>query len=210
MRSHSSRTVGLAAATAAFIVVAAACGGSTSTGAPPASAAPSAAASVAPSAAPSTAGLEATETFTAANGRTLKYPAGWTTREDLGIFYLSTSAAASDRLVMSQTLQPGEVFVQFAENSIVGAASDPAVHLTDNLKLLFEGQGLTAEPVTTFTSAGRPAARIDASNDKLDMLAVSVKATAGTFADVIAYMAPGEKATYEPLALSMIDSLTYP
>jgi hypothetical protein len=210
MRRLSSRTIGLAAATAAFIVVAAACGGSTSTGAPPASAAPSAAASVAPSAAPSTAIIEATETFTAANGRTLTYPAGWNTREDLGIVYLSTSAAAADRLVMSQTLQPGEVFVQFAENSIVGDASDPAVHLPDNLKLLLEGQALKADPVATSTSAGRPAARIDASNDKLDMLAVSVKASDGMFADVIAYMAPGEKAAYEPLILSMIDSLTYP
>ncbi|MEI8333739.1 MAG: hypothetical protein WCH74_07785 [Chloroflexota bacterium] len=167
----------------------------------------------APSAAPvvsSAAPLALSETFTATNGRIIKLPAGWTTREDLGIVYLSTSPAASDRLVLSQTLSPGEIFVQFSENSIVGGASDPAIHLPDNLKLLLEGQGLKADPVVTFTSVGRPAAMIAASNDKLEMLAVSVKVRDDLFADVIAYMARGEKATYEPLILEMVDSLTYP
>jgi hypothetical protein len=107
-------------------------------------------------------------------------------------------------------MSPGDVFIQFAENSIVGGTADPAVHLPDNLKLLLEGQGLMAAPVATFSSAGRPAARIDASNDKLEMLAVSVKVRDDLFADVIAYTAPGEMAAYEPLILQMVDSLAYP
>lgn len=215
MRRLAPRTSRFAAAAIAVALVSAACGGSsTPAGSAAAStapgAAPSAVASAAPSAGPSAAPAALSETFTAANGRTITYPAGWTTREDLGIVYLSTSAAASDRLVMSQAMSPGDVFVQFAENSIVGGTADPAVHLPDNLKLLLEGQGLTADPVATFSSAGRPAARIDASNDKLDMLAVSVKVRDDLFADVIAYMAPGEKATHEPLILEMVDSLKYP
>jgi hypothetical protein len=111
---------------------------------------------------------------------------------------------------MSQAMSPGDVFIQFAENSIVGGTTDPAVHLPDNLRLLLEGQSLKADPVVTFSSAGRPAARIDASNGKLEMLAVSVKVRDDLFADAIAYTAPGEMATHEPLILQMVDSLAYP
>jgi hypothetical protein len=207
MRRLSPRTPRLAAAVIAGALVSAACGGSST---PAGSAAASTAPSAAPSAGPSAAPAALSETFTAANGRTITYPAGWTTREDLGIVYLSTSPTAADRLVMSQAMSPGDAFIQFAENSIVGGTTDPAVHLPDNLKLLLEGQGLTADPVATFSSAGRPAARIDASNDKLEMLAVSVKVRDDLFADVIAYTAPGEMAAYEPLILQMVDSLAYP
>jgi hypothetical protein len=223
MRRLSPRTAHVAVATVVIALMSAACGGSSTpvgsaaasiaasiTPSLMASAAPSAAPGAAQSAGPSAAPAALSETFTAANGRTLTYPAAWTTRENLGIVYLSTSPAASDRLVLSQTLQPGEVFIQFAENSIVGGTTDPAVHLPDNLRLLLEGQSLKADPVVTFSSAGRPAARIDASNDKLDVLAVSVKVRDDLFADVIAYTAPGEMAADEPLILHMVDSLKYP
>ena len=60
------------------------------------------------------------------------------------------------------------------------------------------------------TSAGRPGARIDAQNDKLAMIAISLKVREDLFADVIAYVPSGEQAAREPLILSIVESLTYP
>lgn len=132
-------------------------------------------------------------------------------RDNLGIIYAVTTEAASDRLVTLGSLEAGQVFVQFAENSILsGATADPAVHLPDNLRLLLEGSGFTAAAPVAFESAGRPGARVDASNDKLQMLAVSLKVRDDLFADVIAYTTTGEMTTHEALILAMIESLTYP
>ena len=80
-----------------------------------------------------------------------------------------------------------EVFVQFAEYSILsGATADPAVHLPDSLRLLVEGSGFTAGAPDGRPRAARPGARIDAASDKLQMLAVALKVRDDLFADVIA------------------------
>ena len=151
------------------------------------------------------------ETFTAVNGRTIAHPAGWWTKEDMGIVYLASSEDTANALVGTGSLTPGQVYVQFGENSIVPEGpSDPAIHLPDHLRFLLEGAGLTAGAPTTFTVGGKPAARIDAANNKLQIIAVSVKVRGDLFADVIAYGAPGEEATLQPLVLRMVDSLTYP
>lgn len=210
-RSFRVATLG-AALTATALAVAACGGGSTgggSTGAP--TAVPTGAATAAATAQPAPTPIALAKTFTAPNGRTVGYPDGWVVRDDMGIIYVATTQAASDRLVTQGSLEAGEVFVQFAENSILsGATADPAVHLPDNLRLLLEGSGFTAGAPAGLPWAARPAARLDAANDKLQMLAVSIKVRDDLFADVIAYTAPGEMATHEALILAMIESLTYP
>ena len=203
-RHRSFRAAARGAAMAMTSLAVIACGGGP-TGAP--TAAPTGAATALPSPTP----IVLVKTFTASNGRTLRYPDGWVVRDDMGIIYAATTQAASDRLVTLGSLGPGQVFVQFAENSILsGATADPAVHLPDNLRLLLQGSGFTAGAPAGLPWAARPAARLDAANDKLQMLAVSIKVREDLFADVIAYTAAGEMATHEALILAMIESLTYP
>lgn len=205
---RSSRLAALGAALTTVALAVAACGGG-STGTP--TAAPTGAAAAALTAQPSPTPIALAKTFTAPNGRTIRHPDGWVVRDNLGIIYAATTEAASDRLVTLGSLEAGQVFVQFAEYSILsGATADPAVHLPDNLCLLLEGSGFTAGAPVAFESAGRPGARLDASNDMLQMLAVSIKVRDGLFADVIAYTTAGQMATHEALILAMIESLTYP
>ena len=157
------------------------------------------------------AGVEPTDRLVAADGRIVVFPPGWWTKEDMGIVYIATDEDAANRLVMSGTVSPDDAYVQVGQNSIVsGGTTDPAIHLPDNLKLLLAGQGMTAGAPTTLTVAGKPAARIDASNDRLTLIAISVKENDGTFGDVIAYGAPGESAALEALVLKMVEGLTYP
>lgn len=153
-----------------------------------------------------------TQTVTAtAGGRSVKYPAGWIGTDNLGILYVVSSPAANDRLLGLGKLNAGDVFIQFAQNSILtGMTADPAVHLPDNLKILASGMGLTLPAPTAFTSAGRSGARIDAQNEKLALIAVSLKVSDDMFADVIAYVPPGEQGTREKLILAIIESLAYP
>jgi hypothetical protein len=212
LQQRSFRGARHGAVVVAAALAVAACGGG-SGGAPTAAptGVPASAATAAPTAAPSPAPLALAKTFTAGNGRTISHPEGWVIREDLGIVYASTTEAAATRLVTLGSLEAGQVFVQFAENSILsGATADPAVHLPDNLRLLLEGSGFTAGAPTGLPWAERPAARVDASNDRLQMLAISMRVRDDLFADVIAYTAAGQMATHEALILEMIRSLTYP
>lgn len=215
VRSFRVAALGAALTATALAVTAlavAACGGGSTvapTAAPTGAATP--AATAAPTVAPSPTAIALAMTFTASNGRTIGHPDGWVVRDNLGIIYAVTSEAASDRLVTLGSLDAGEVFVQFAEYSILsGATADPFVHLPDNLRLLLEGSGFTAGEPAGLPWAARPAARIDAANDKLQMLAVSLKVRDDLFADVIAYTTKGEMAAHEALILAMIESLTYP
>lgn len=112
---------------------------------------------------------------------------------------------------MSGPLEPGQSYVQFARNSILaGGTTDPAVHLPDTLEMVLEGQGMTAGAPVTFTVAGKPAAKLRASNDRLQLIAISVKVADDMFADVIAYGAPGEEAALETLVLEMVEGTTFP
>ena len=205
-------------------LVAAACGGAATTAptvVPSGAATPAPTPAVTPGvatpsaaspAAASPAAAALTQTLTAkAGGRSVTYPAGWIGTDNLGILYVVSSQAANDRLIGLGSLQAGDVFIQFAENTILsGATTDPAVHLPDNLKLLAGGMGLTLPAPVAFTSAGRTGARIDAKNDKLAMIAVSLKVRDDLFADAIAYVPPGEESAQEGLILSIIESLAYP
>jgi hypothetical protein len=197
----------LAAVALPFAVVA--CGGA----APTATlAAQSAERTTASSVAPTLAPESLTQTLTAkAGGRSVRYPAGWVGTDNLGILYVVTSMEANDRLLGTGRLNAGEVFMQFSENSILtGMTDDPALHLPDNLKLLASGMGLTLPAPVTMTAAGRPGARIDAQNEKLAMIAISLKVRDDLFADIIAYVPPGEQAGREKLILAVVESLTYP
>ncbi len=196
------------AAIVAAAIVAAACGGS-------AASTPSASSGL-PTSGPTAVATAAPEALTltlaaTAGGRSVKHPAGWIGTDNLGILYVVSSQAANDRLIGMGSLQAGDVFLQFAENTILaGKTADPAVHLPDNLALLASGMGFTLGAPVAFTSAGRTGARIDAKSDKLAMIAVSLKVRDDLFADVIAYVPPGEEAAREALILSIIDSLVYP
>jgi hypothetical protein len=206
---RSNSTIRIVAAVALALATAA-CGGATAT---PATGDPTGGAGTAASSAASTPALEPlTQTLTAkAGGRSVKFPAGWIGTDNLGILYVVSSQAANDRLIGLGSLSAGDVFIQFSENSILsGATDDPAVHLPDYLKLLASGMGLTLPAPVAMTSAGRAGARIDAKNSKLEMIAISFKVRPDLFADIIAYVPPGEKATREPLILSIIESLEYP
>ena len=162
--------------------------------------------------APTLARTALTQTLTAkAGGRSVKFPDGWTGTDNLGILYVISSQAANDGLIGLGRLNAGDVFIQFSENTILpGTATDPAVHLPDNLKLVASGMGLTLPAPVAITSAGRQGARIDAQNDKLAMIALSFKIRDDLFADVIAYVPPGEQAAREQLILSIVELLTYP
>ena len=153
-----------------------------------------------------------TQTLTAkAGGRSVRFPAGWMGADNLGILYVITSQEANDRLLGLGRLNAGDVFIQFSENSIfAGMTDDPAVHLPDNLKLLASGMGLTLPAPVEMTSAGRHGARIDAQNEKLAMIAISLKVRDDLFADIIAYVPPGEQAAREKLILAIVESLAYP
>jgi hypothetical protein len=119
--------------------------------------------------------------------------------------------AANDRLIGSGRLDPGDVFIQFSENSILpDSNADPAAHLPVYLKTLATGMGLTLPPPVTVTSAGRPGARIDAANASLAMTAISLRVGDKLFADVIAYVPPGELVAREALILAIVASLEYP
>lgn len=196
-------------AAVALVLVAAACGGCTAT---PATGNPAGAGTAASSAGPTLALEPLTQTVTAkAGGRSVKFPADWIGTDNLGILYVVTSQAANDRLIGLGRLDPGDVFIQFAENSILsGTTDDPLVHLPDNLKLLASGMGLTLPAPVAITSAGRTGARIDAKNSKLEMIAISLKIRPDLFADIVAYVPPGEKEAREPLILAIIESLEYP
>jgi hypothetical protein len=162
--------------------------------------------------APTLAADTLSQTLTAkAGGRSVGYPAGWVGTDNLGILYVISSQAANDRLIGAGSLNAGDVFVQFSENTILsGTTGDPAVHLPDYLKLLASGMGLTLGTPVAMTSAGRQGARIDAQNSKLAMIAISLKVRTDLFADVIAYVPPGEQAARESLILAIVASLTYP
>ena len=164
------------------------------------------------SAAPTPAGIALTQTLTATTGgRSVKFPEGWTGTDNLGILYVISSPAANDRLLGLGKLNPGDVFIQFSENTILsGTTTDPAVHLPDNLKLLAAGMGLTLPSPSPITSAGRQGAVIHAQNEKVAMIAISLKVRDDLFADIIAYTPPGEQAAREQLILAIVESLTYP
>ena len=207
-----------AAATTVLLALSlAACGGSSSpaatTAAEPSAATPAAAVSEAPasSAAPAGGVAEPTEKLTTADGRVIVYPPGWWTKEDMGIVYVATNGKTADSLVLSGTVGPGESYVQFSQNSILpGGTTDPAVHLPDYMKMLIEGQTMKAGAPVAITVAGMPAAKMSASNDKLQLVAVTVKVQDDMFADVIAYGAPGEEAALEELVLRMVEGMTFP
>ena len=214
---HRPGRPAIAATAAALLTLSiAACGGSSSPAAstaPEPSTAPPAAASdgIAQSAPPAGGAAEPTEKLIASDGRIIVYPPGWWTKEDMGIVYVASSEDAANALVMSGSLAPGQSYVQFGQNSILsGGTTDPAVHLPDNLKMLLEGQGMTAGAPVTITVAGKPAAKVSASNEKLQLIAVSVRVTDDMFADLIAYGAPGEEAALETLVLRMADGMTFP
>lgn len=201
------RHLALPAGVLVATILAAACGGNAAS--QPAGG-PATAAAATPTLAPSDAAT-LPATFTAADGRSIRHPNGWYTREDLGIVYLATSEAAASRLVGLGRLDPGEVFVQLAGYSIVpGATSDPAVHLSDNVQGLLDGLGVAGGTPSRLSSDGRDGARIGAQNDGLALLAISLRVADDMFADVIAYSAPGEMADKEALILAMVDSLVYP
>ncbi len=205
------------ATTILFALSLAGCGGSSSsaatTAAAPSATTPAAAVSKAPasSAAPAGGVAEPTEKLTTADGRVIVHPPGWWTKEDMGIVYVATNAKTADSLVLSGTVGPGESYVQFGQNSILpGGTTDPAVHLSDNMKMLIEGQAMTAGTPVAITVVGKPAAKMSASNDRLQLIAVTVKARDDMFADVIAYGAPGEEAALEELVLKMVEVMTFP
>jgi len=128
-----------------------------------------------------------------------------------GIVYLTSTAEAGGHLVGSGTLAPGEILIQVGRNSILGGGTtDPAADLQEALKLLIAGSGFAANAPTAIEAAGRTAARIDASNGSLDMLAISIPVSDQLFADVIAYTPKGEMASRAPLILEVIDSLAVP
>jgi hypothetical protein len=185
-----------------------ACGGAAAT--PKASDPVNATAS--PSVVPTPAGEALTETLTATvGGRTVKYPSGWLATENLGTLYVITSQAANDRLIARGSLDPGDVFIQFAQNTILsGATSDPAEHLPAYLTVLSAGMGFTVPTPVAMTSVGRQGARIDVQTDKLALIVISLKVRDDLFADVIAYVPVGEQAAREQLILAIVDSLTYP
>jgi hypothetical protein len=208
MRRRVART-GLAfVAFVAMSLAVTACGGSAVDTSPAGTAPPT----NGPSAASTLAGTALTQTLTAqAGGRSVKFPERWLGTDNLGILYVISSQAANDRLLGLGRLDPGDVFIQFSENTVLsGTTTDPAVHLPDNLKLLASGMGLTLPAPHTITSAGRPGARIDAQNDKLAMIAMSLKVRDDLFADIIAYVPPGEQAAREQLILEIVESLRYP
>jgi hypothetical protein len=214
---HRAGRPAAAATTILFALSLAGCGGSSSpaatTAAEPPAATTAAAASVAPAASAAPAGgvAEPTEKLTTADGRVIVYPPGWWTKEDMGIVYVATSAKTADSLVLSGTVGPGEAYVQFSQNSILpGGTTDPALHLPDYMKMLIEGQAMQAGAPVAITVAGKPAAKMSASNDKLQLVAVTVKVKDDTFADVIAYGAPGEEAVLEELVLRMVEGMTFP
>ncbi len=218
MSRRNARGCILVTAALGLSLVAGGCGVS-ATPAPAATPSPPLAATPAPAATPSPP-LAATsddadaltQNLTAtAGGRSVRYPAGWIGTDNLGILYVLSSQAANDRLIGTGRLQAGDAFIQIAEYAILsGKTADPAAHLPENLALLAEGMGLTLPPPKTITSAGRPGARIDAKNDKLAMIAISLKVRDDLFADVIAYVPPGEEAARERLILSIVESLAYP
>jgi hypothetical protein len=215
MRGRRSGPGIAATAVCTLSLLLAACGGAATSpgaGGQTATAAATGAATAAATPAATAAADSLTQTITAkAGGRTVRYPSSWMATENMGILYLATSAAANDRLIGLGSLQAGDVMIQFAENTILsGTTKDPAVHLPDNLEVLAGGMGITLGASVTMTSAGRPGARIDARNEKLGMIAVSIKVRDDLFADVIAYMPPGEMAAREALVLAMIDALKYP
>jgi hypothetical protein len=207
MRSHAPTRFVLVATIVALALSAAACGGSSATPAP-ATAAPTTAAT----AAPTPASLDLTQTLTAtAGGRSVMYPAGWVATDNMGILYVVSTQAANDRLIGLGKLDTGDVFIQFSENSILtGKTSDPAVHLPEYLDLLASGMGLTIGTPAAMTAAGCAGARIDAQNEKVAMVAISLKVRDDLFADVIAYVPPGEMASREALILAIVNSLKYP
>lgn len=207
-RQRPSSVIRLLAAVA-LPFAAVACGGAATTAT---LVAPSAERTAASPAAPTLAPATFTQTLTAkAGGRSVRFPAGWVGTDNLGILYVVTSMEANDRLLGTGRLNAGDVFMQFSENSILtGMTDDPAVHLPDNLKLLASGMGLTLPAPVAMTSAGRPGARIDAQNEKLAMIAISLKVRDDLFADVIAYVPPGEQAGREKLILDVVESLAYP
>jgi hypothetical protein len=194
------------AATATLVFSLAACGNAATT-------APTSTGGTVDSAqAPTLAADALSQTLTAkAGGRSVRYPLGWIGTDNLGILYVVSSQAANDRLIGTGSLNAGDVFLQFSENTILsGTTGDPAVHLPDYLKLLASGMGLTLGTPVAMTSAGRQGARLDAQNGKLAMIAISLKVRADLFADVIAYVPPGEQAARESLILAIVGSLTYP
>jgi hypothetical protein len=207
------------AAIAAIVLVTlslAACGGSASS---PATTAPEPAASQAPavseapgaSQAPAGGAVEPSEKLVASDGRIIVHPPGWWTKEDMGIVYVASGEDAANALVMSGALKPGQTYVQFGQNSILsGGTADPAVHLPDTLKMLIEGQSMTAGSPSAMAVGGRPAAKLTASSDKLQLLAVSVLVRDDLFADVIAYGAPGEEAALDALVMKMVEGMSYP
>jgi hypothetical protein len=214
---HRPGRPAIAATAAALLTLSiAACSGSASPAAPTApepSTVPTTPASEAPAGSEAAAGgaAEPTEKLIASDGRIIVYPPGWWTKEDMGIVYVASSEDAANALVMSGSLAPGQSYVQLGQNSILsGGTTDPAVHLPDNLKMLLEGQGMTAGAPATITVAGKPAARLSASNDKLQLIAVSVRVRDDLFADVIGYGAPGEEAALEKLVLTMVEGMTFP
>ncbi len=213
------RHLGRPAAAATIVLFAlslAGCGGGSSPaaatpGGPTVAASAAASEALPESAGPAGGATEPTEKLTTADGRVVVYPPGWWTKEDLGIVYVASGEDAANGLVMSGSLEPGQSYVQFSENSIPpGGTTDPAVHLPDFLKMLLEGQGMTAGPPVAITVAGRPAATLSAANDKLQLIAVTVQVKDDLFADVIAYGAPGEEAALETLVLRMVEGMTFP
>ncbi len=215
MEGRSRRPIGLALGLAAALAVSACGGGSATptstpapTDAPATAAATEAPAAISPSAGD---GVAPTEKLIASDGRIVVFPPGWWTKEDLGIVYVASSEDAASRLVGTSTLSPGDAYVQFSSNTITsGGTTDPAMHLPEYLSTLLAGLGMTGGAPTTLTVAGKPAARLDASNAGLEIIALSVKENDETFADVIAYGAPGEKAALEAAVLGMVEGLTYP
>ncbi len=198
-----------------FSLSVAACGGGSTaaTTAPEQTASAAPAATDAPPASSEPAGgaAEPSEKLVASDGRIIVFPPGWWTKEDMGIVYVASGEDAANGLVMSGALKPGQVHVQFAKNSILSdGTTDPAAHLPDYLKMLVEGQGMTAGAPASITVAGMPAAKMTASNDKLQMLAVTVKVADDMFGDVIAYGAPGEEAALEALVMKMVEGASYP
>jgi hypothetical protein len=150
------------------------------------------------------------QTLTATNGVTVKYPDGWVAVEENGDIQIVNSQEALD----AADITAGQAGLMLMDPAIMEYIATEGVELTPvGLLTAYAGSGedggMTMGDVTETTVGDKKAARLAINDDKSEGFIMVVQLDESSYIVAMGITAKGELSKFEKTLLDMVSSITY-